>query len=330
MQGQIVKFIPDTGLGYLRVKGRPEDIRFRLADFDPQDRPLVAEGLWAEFDTRVAESGRERAQNMKLIVDEGVSADDCAALFVDEAGDWSSMQTDQDRAIVLTFLPSVKTLNDLVRSHGTLLNAFHASETVRDRSKIFREMRDIVKNLARHQQAGFAVGRIPGARWPAIGEMGATLWAAMIARLLAVYLPFVPGRAWAAIEDRIVTPALWNFYRHEVRARFADACQMLGRPDRAHFDAWLRLCIFAKKLGVLTHQEGQVIAQEERDFELNYLWAPDGSNLEPIEIEKIRCGIALADFIGNVMVSGNSHHAQDARRTLISLVREVDLTEFRL
>ena len=160
--------------------------------------------------------------------------------------------------------------------------------------------------------------------------MGASLWAAMIARLVAVYLPFVRGRAWVAIEDRIVTPDLWNFYRHELRGWFADACFMLNRPDRAQVDSWLRLCIYAKKQGAVTHHEGRVTAEEGDGFALTYLWHPDAGGADPVPLDHIRCGISLPDFIGNVMVSGSNRDAQQWREKLQGKVHEVDLTEFRL
>lgn len=263
------------------------------------------------------------------MLDEDVSADTWACLLVDEAGDWSSTEADADRAITLTFLPSADILDELVKRHGSLLKRFHASEMVSSRAQRFNEMGQIVQRLINSQQAAFTVGRIPAERWPRGGSMGASLWAAMIARLVAVYLPFIRGRAWVAIEDRTVTPDLWNFYRHELRGRFTDACHMLRRPDRTQADSWLQLCIYAKKLGTVTHHEGRVTPDEGDGFAYTYRWHPDGS-VDPIPVESIRCGISLPDFVGNVMVSGTTPDAQRWRERLQGKVHEVDLTEFRL
>jgi hypothetical protein len=268
--------------------------------------------------------------NLRLLLDEEVAADTWACLLVDEAGNWSSTETDEDRAIALTFLPSTDTLDALVKRHGSLLKRFHASEmSGPTRTKQFNQMGQIVQSLINSQQAAFAVGRVRAERWPRGGNMGASLWAAMIARLVAVYLPFIRGRAWVAIEDRTVTPDLWNFYRHELRGRFTDACHMFRRPDRTQADSWLQLCIYAKKLGTVTHHEGQVKPDEGGGFAYTYHWTPDGG-VAPIPAEHIRCGISLPDFVGNVMVSGSSDDARRWREQLQDKVREVDLTEFRL
>jgi hypothetical protein len=191
-------------------------------------------------------------------------------------------------------------------------------------------MGQIVQHLVAAQKVAFAVGRIPAPCWLRVKNMGTSLWAAMIARLVAVYLPFVRGRAWVAIEDRVVTADLWNFYRHELRGRLADACFMLKRPDRAQMDNWLRLCVYSKKLSAFSQHEGQVSAVAEASLSLEYQWSPDNSGTEPVPIENIRCGLSLPDFVGNVMVSGSTHEAQRWRERLQGRVRKVDLTEFRL
>ncbi len=152
----------------------------------------------------------------------------------------------------------------------------------------------------------------------------------MIARLVAVYLPFVRGRAWVAIEDRVVTADLWNFYRHELRGRLADACYMLNRPDCAQTDTWLRLCVYSKKLAAFSQHEGQVSAVAEDSLRLEYRWSPDAGGADPIPIENIRCGLSLPDFVGNVMVSGSTRDAQQWRERLQGQVGKIDLTEFRL
>jgi cold shock CspA family protein len=330
MKGRIKKYAVDRGFGFLVVKGREADVHFRVADIPVAHRSLVTEGLWAEFDLGTAPDGREKATNLRLLLDEDLPADTWACLLVDEAGDWSSTEADEDRAIALTFLPSADTLDELVKHHGSLLKKFHASEVASSRAQRFDQMGQIVQGLIETQQAAFAVGRIPAKRWPQVGSTNATLWAAMIARLAAVYLPFIRGRAWVAIEDRIVTPELWNFYRHEIRARFVDACHMLKRPDRTQADTWLQLCIYAKKQGTVTHHEGDVKTKTSSGLTLTYLWDLSADGRDPVPFDHIRCGISLPDFIGNVMVSGSSDDARRWRRQLQDTIREVDLTEFRL
>ena len=157
-----------------------------------------------------------------------------SCIFVDEAGDWSDKKADKDRAIVLAFLPSTNTLRDLVDTHGDLLKTFHASEEKpRVRSRKLSRMGDIVQNLYQQQKAAFAVGRIPAARWPEYHTFGNILWAALIARLVAVYLPFAQNRVWVAIEDRLVGKGLWEFYRHAVRLQWWEMCFRMRRPDRS-------------------------------------------------------------------------------------------------
>jgi cold shock CspA family protein len=247
MKGRISRYFADRGFGFLVVKGREEDVYFRADHLQETQQPLITEGLWAEFELGPSPRGNDMAINIRLLLDEDVSVDDWACILVDEAGNWSSTTANEDRAIVLAFLPSADTLSELIRQHGPLLERFHASETGSARANQFRRMGEIVQDLTKKQKAAFAVGRIPAVRWPRVESMGASLWAAMIARLVAIHLPFVRGRVWVAIEDLSVNPALWNFYRHELRGRFADACYMLNRPDRAQVDAWLRLCIYAKR-----------------------------------------------------------------------------------
>lgn len=330
MKGRISKYIAEKGFGFLKVKGRSEDVFFHSSQMQKEQHSFIAEGLEVEFDIGIGPNGREQATNLRFLLDEDTAVDDWACILVDEAGNWSSTDADHDRAIAVAFLPSAKTLEEQVGQHGLLLENFHASAIVEDRASQFDQMGQIIQSLIAKQQAAFAVGRIPAHRWPPVASMGDSLWAAMIARLVAVYLPFVRGRAWVAVEDRLVTPGLWNFYRHELRGRLADACHLLNRPDRTQSDTWLRLCIYAKKQGAITHQEGEVTVQEPSAFDLIYRWHPDGTDADPIPITHIRCGISLPDFIGNVIVSGTNPDAQRWREKLQGKVHKVDLTKFRL
>lgn len=331
MKGQIIKYSIEKGYGFLMVEGRSKNVFFHISQVTQVQQSLIAKGFWAEFDVGIGQNGREQAVDIRLLLDdEEAATGEWSCILVDEAGNWSSTAADEDRAIALTFLPSAKTLSDLVGQHGPLLKKFHASETGAARAQQFNNLGAIVQNLVTAQGAAFAVGRIPAKRWPQVESMSATLWAATIARLAAVYLPFIRGRAWVAIEDRIVTPELWNFYRHEIRGRFVDVCNILKRPDRAQVDTWLRLCIYAKKQGTVTHHEGDVKTKTSSGLTLTYLWDLSADGRDPIPFDHIRCGISLPDFIGNVMVSGSSDDALRWREKLQGKVREVDLTEFRL
>lgn len=329
MKGKIATYLTDRGIGWFKEEGHKRQVFFHISQVPNHQRDFVAVGLEAEFDIGPGKQGKEQAINIRLVLDEDVSGD-YACIVVDEAGDWRTTDSREDRAIVLSFFPSDTTLTDLATGQAGLLSAFHASEAAGKRTELFDKMGMLVQALSSDKRASFAVGRIPGMLWPQVETLGTSLWAAMIARLVAVYLPFVKGRAWVAIEDRIVTPELWSFYRHELRGRFADACFMLKRPDLAQVDTWLRLCIYAKRQGVVTHHEGTIAKREGAGFAYNYLWDPDARDKAPIPIDHIRSGISLPDFIGNVMVSGHSKAADKWREQLRPHVREVDLTSFRL
>jgi hypothetical protein len=254
-----------------------------------------------------------------------------SCIFVDEAGNWESGTADKDRAIILAFLPSTNTLGDLVDTHGDLLKTFHASEerSPRVRAQKLNRMRDLVQDLCRQQKAAFAVGRIPAARWPEYHTFGDILWAALIARLVAVYLPFAQDRIWVAIEDRLVGEGLWEFYRHAVRLQWWEMCFRIRRPDRAH-DPWgLGLCVYAKRRKGLTHHEGHLNqSRKGGSIEQVAQWFPNLGGGGAVPTDHIRCGLSLPDFIGYVMVSGKE--VTQWQEQLKPLICTIDLTEFQL
>jgi hypothetical protein len=335
VKGRINVLPPGKSFGFLKVQGQTQGMYFNFKQVPREQQHLITRGRWAEFDTRPSDQGMQ-AINIRLLTDEEVNEADWACILVDEAGEWSSAVADKDRAIILTFLPSAETLSWVAEQAESVLRTSHTAEAGRGRTEHFDKMGEIVQRLINEHKAAFAVGCIPPTRWLQGKEMGPTLWAAAIAQLVAVYLPFVRERAWVAIEDMLVTSALWEFYRREVRVQFGAACSVLKRPDRAPMDPWwVRLCVYSKRQEALTHNEGQMTPRRGGNLELTNLWDPDPWDPDPddtyfVPSEHIRWGLSLPDFVGNVMVSGGSDDAQRWRKKLQGKVREVDLAEFRL
>lgn len=330
MKGRINVLPPGKTFGYLKVQSQTQGVYFHFNQVPQEQRRLITRGRWAEFHMIPSGEGME-AKNIHLLMEQEINEADWACLLVDEAGDWSSATADKNRAIILTFLPSAETLSWVVEQAEAVLKTSHTAEAGSNRTDHFDKMGEIVQRLTNERKAAFAVGRIPPSRWLQGKEMGPALWAAAIAQLVAVYLPFVQDRAWVAIEDKLVTAALWEFYRREVRVQFGATCSLLKRPDRAPTDPWwVRLCVYSKRQETITLSEGQMTPRKGGNLELTNLWDPDPEDTYYVSTEHIRWGLSLPDFVGNVMVSGSSDDALRWREKLQGKVREVDLTEFRL
>ena len=305
--GTIVVYKEDEGYGFFEHR-----VFFHISQVPEEQRGFVAEGVSAEFTLQRGEKGIQ-AVNIRLVIETGDSGD-YACIMVDEAGDWGPSESKKDRAIVAAFFPSDSTLTNLLCAPAGLPKDFHASKVKKGkRAETFKKMGKLVQELVSEEKASFAVGRIHGRQWPQGLTLGSELWAAMIVRLVAVYLPFVANvEKWAlvAVEDRLVTSALWKTFISTLKLQLVEACWGLKRSDLAAIDTRLLPCIYDKSKGAVTHHHGRIPNHITPDF--------------------IRSGLSLPDFIGNVMVSGSSDEAEKWRKKLGPYVQEVDLTNFQL
>ena len=305
--GRIVAYHADRKYGFF--KG---GVHFKISDVPEEQRESVGVGISAEFTRQQGEKG-PKAVNIHLVIETG-NPGDYACIMVDEAGDWDSSGSKKDRAIVAAFFPSDTTLTSLLCAQAGFLKNFHASQVKKSkREATFKKMGELVQDLVSKKKASFAVGRIHGRQWPQGQTLGDDLWAAMIVRLVAVYLPFVANvEKWAlvAVEDRLVASALWKTFISMLKLQLVEACGGLKRPDLTAVDTRLLPCMYDKSTKVITHRHGQIPAHITPDL--------------------IRSGLSLPDFIGNVMVSGSSAEAKEWRGKLRPDVQEVDLTDFQL